>query len=348
MVLDDKFVHLIAGGAGGTAGAIVTCPLEVVKTRLQSSVASFNVRRSIVVQATPASATPPPYAGVNFCACGVSASANPLQAKSGLGIIGCLRSIIENEGPWALFKGLGPNLVGVAPSRAIYFAAYSNTKSFLNGVIRPDTPIVHMGSASMAGFVSCSVTNPIWFVKTRLQLDQSKAGQQRLTVWQCLRDIVREGGFRAFYKGITASYYGIAETVVHFVIYEYVKRKLRERRGGCSCDTKTTRDFLEFMLAGAVSKTCASMLAYPHEVARTRLRQPGNKYVRFWQTLFLVLRQEGWRAWYRGLGTQMVRQIPNTAIMMSTYEAVVYLLTKDRYYDDVDDDEEYEETSVEK
>lgn len=30
----------------------------------------------------------------------------------------------------------------------------------------------------------------------------------------------------------------------------------------------------------------------------------------------------------RGLATQLVRQIPNTAIMMATYEAVVYVLTK--------------------
>lgn len=28
-----------------------------------------------------------------------------------------------------------------------------------------------------------------------------------------------------------------------------------------------------------------------------------------------------------GLGTQLVRQIPNTAIMMATYEAVVYVLS---------------------
>ena len=32
----------IFSSAGGTAGAIVTCPLEVVKTRLQSSVATFD------------------------------------------------------------------------------------------------------------------------------------------------------------------------------------------------------------------------------------------------------------------------------------------------------------------
>lgn len=62
------------------------------------------------------------------------------------------------------------------------------------------------------------------------------------------------------------------------------------------------------------------------EVARTRLRQEGDKYRSFWQTIFLVFREEGHRGLYRGLGTQLVRQIPNTAIMMATYEAVVYLL----------------------
>lgn len=63
------------------------------------------------------------------------------------------------------------------------------------------------------------------------------------------------------------------------------------------------------------------------EVARTRLREEGNKYQRFWQTLGLVYKEEGTQGVYRGLTTQLVRQIPNTAIMMSTYEAVVYILT---------------------
>lgn len=66
----------------------------------------------------------------------------------------------------------------------------------------------------------------------------------------------------------------------------------------------------------------------PTEVARTRLREEGSKYRHFWQTLQLVCKEEGWRGLYRGLGTQLIRQIPNTAIMMSTYEASVYLLNK--------------------
>ena len=61
-------------------------------------------------------------------------------------------------------------------------------------------------------------------------------------------------------------------------------------------------------------------------MARTRLREEGTKYRSFFQTLYLVWCEEGHRGLYRGLGTQLIRQIPNTAIMMSTYEAVVYLL----------------------
>lgn len=90
---------------------------------------------------------------------------------------------------------------------------------------------------------------------------------------------------------------GISETIVHFVIYEAIKAELVEHRsrGGSEDGTRDTVDFLEFMMAGAVSKTVASCVAYPHEVARTRLREEGNKYTGFWQTLGLVFREEGFR-----------------------------------------------------
>lgn len=61
------------------------------------------------------------------------------------------RYIIQHEGGRGLFKGLGPNLVGVAPSRAIYFCAYAQSKAFLNDIFDPETPIVHILSAACAG-----------------------------------------------------------------------------------------------------------------------------------------------------------------------------------------------------
>lgn len=355
----DTFIHLFAGGIAGTAGAVVTCPLEVVKTRLQSSSASFiSVPPRIVTDqyhgVGKLSSSSSSSCGSNehlrsnsnsaehhsrqrVCAstllsrrrpsifaipqCGLSTSVQSIS------IWQCLKHIVQNEGGRALFKGLGPNIVGVAPSRAIYFCAYSKTKNALNtvGIIPANSPLVHIMSASCAGFVSATLTNPIWFVKTRLQLDYNANAKQ--SVSECVRRIYATQGLTGFYKGITASYVGISETVIHFVIYEALKKKLNEMRDTNPGDDKTSRDFLEFMAAGATSKTIASVVAYPHEVARTRLREEGNKYRTFWQTVHTVWKEEGKAGLYRGLGTQLVRQIPNTAIMMATYEAVVYVLT---------------------
>lgn len=79
-------------------------------------------------------------------------------------------------------------------------------------------------SASCAGFVAATATNPIWFVKTRLQLDHQRG--EGMSVRQCVSNIYKGSGLRGFYKGITASYMGISETVIHFVIYEALKKKL--------------------------------------------------------------------------------------------------------------------------
>lgn len=51
-----------------------------------------------------------------------------------------------------------------------------------------------------------------------------------------MRAIYRESGLIGFYKGITASYFGISETIIHFVLYEFIKSKLRERRLSAQVD----------------------------------------------------------------------------------------------------------------
>ncbi|XP_032668141.1 mitochondrial carrier protein Rim2 [Odontomachus brunneus] len=339
----DTAIHLVAGGVAGTAGAIVTCPLEVVKTRLQSSSSGFHpppLNKEFTSGHSTCRSSPTPEQRRRLCTglyprysshfvalSHFGVSSPPPQSRHAPGIYECIRYIIKHEGARGLFKGLGPNLIGVAPSRAIYFCAYSKSKVAFNAILPPDTPIVHVFSASCAGFTACTLTNPIWFVKTRLQLDHRT---NKITAIECMRRIYQQSGILGFYKGIVASYVGISETVIHFVIYEAVKSWLATHgsRATRSDDRKTFRDFIEFMGAGSFSKTIASIIAYPHEVARTRLREEGSKYRTFWQTLSTVSAEEGVRGLYRGLGTQLIRQIPNTAIIMATYEAVVYVLTR--------------------
>ncbi|XP_060785779.1 solute carrier family 25 member 36-A isoform X2 [Neoarius graeffei] len=279
----DTLVHLFAGGCGGTVGAILTCPLEVVKTRLQSSSVALyipEVQLSSVNGASVARMSPP----------------GPLH---------CLK--------------------------AIYFASYSTAKEKLSGILEPDSTQVHMVSAGLAGFTAITATNPIWLIKTRLQLDARNRGERRMSAFECIRRVYKADGLRGFYRGMSASYAGISETVIHFVIYESIKRKLLKSKASANMDdedesVKDASDFIGMMLAAATSKTCATSIAYPHELIRTRLREEGSRYRSFFQTLSMVVREEGYRALYRGLTTHLIRQIPNTAIMMCTYELVVYLL----------------------
>ncbi|KAL7286504.1 hypothetical protein TKK_0019240 [Trichogramma kaykai] len=343
MTQRDTVIHLVAGGVAGTIAAIVTCPLEVVKTRLQSSSGFYTqiLTKEMVsshLQCKNISSSQQrrrlctgehrKYSLVTLSHCAVppSLGGRPNNVPLPPGIYQCLKYIVEHEGPKALFKGLVPNLIGVAPSRAIYFCTYSQAKNFFNTILPPDSHVVHMCAASCAGFVSCTATNPIWFVKTRLQLSNHA---NPITAYECIRNVYQQAGIMGFYKGIIASYFGISETVVHFVIYEAIKAWLMTQHAQISPSdgSKLSRDFVEFMAAGALSKTVASCIAYPHEVVRTRLREEGTKYVGFWQTANTILNEEGSRGLYRGLATQLLRQIPNTAIMMATYEAVVYLLT---------------------
>lgn len=88
-----------------------------------------------------------------------------------------------------------------------------------------------------------------------------------LTMRECIRRVYQERGIRGFYKGISASYYGVAETTINFVVYESIKAYLIQiRNGSVDLDQRSLApaDFLLFMSAAACSKATATCLAYPH------------------------------------------------------------------------------------
>lgn len=87
--------------------------------------------------------------------------------------------------------------------------------------------------------------------------------------FECVRKVYQTDGLRGFYRGMSASYAGISETVIHFVIYESIKQKLLEYKIASTMENdeefvKEAKDFVGMMLAAATSKTCATSIAYPH------------------------------------------------------------------------------------
>ncbi|KAJ9155349.1 hypothetical protein NKR23_g1535 [Pleurostoma richardsiae] len=321
-----SWAHMVAGAVGGMTAATLTAPLDVLKTRLQSDFYQAQLR------AARASHT---HAGLNP----VRAMGYHVQET-----LQILASVQRQEGWRALFKGLGPNLVGVVPARAINFYTYGNGKRLIaqwfNG--GQEAAWVHLSAGVVAGVVTSTATNPIWMVKTRLQLDKNVAEQSHVrrqykNSLDCVRQILRNEGFTSLYKGMSASYLGVAESTLQWVLYEQMKRslRLREERIVLSGREKTwwdhTVDWTGKVGAAGSAKLFAAILTYPHEVARTRLRQAPMadgrpKYTGLIQCFKLVWKEEGMVGMYGGLTPHLLRTVPSAAIMFGMYEGILRLL----------------------
>jgi solute carrier family 25, member 33/36 len=172
------------------------------------------------------------------------------------------RDIYRNESPGALFKGLGPTLVGVIPARSINFFTYGNGKQFIanhfnHGV---ENSYVHLAAAACAGVATSTATNPIWVVKTRLQLAVSREGARSAGVLKTITDIIKKEGVTGFYKGLSASYLGVTEGTIQWVLYERLKRM-------SASSGSPTIEWLGMLGSAGTAKCVASLITYPHEAS---------------------------------------------------------------------------------
>lgn len=309
--------------------ATLTSPFDVLRTRLQSDYYQHQLAASRASRGIPSPAS---------LSLGRAAI---LHIRETFQI---LFAIPRVEGWRALFKGLGPNLVGVVPARSINFYCYGNGKKLISNTFNDgvESTWVHLTAAASAGIITGTATNPIWLVKTRLQLDKARAedvgsGRRYRGAWDCVVKTVRAEGVRGLYRGLTASYLGVTESTAQWVLYEKGKQYLarREQLVLASDKSRTVWDDIVSstgnLVAAGAAKFLASILTYPHEVVRTRLRQAPMqdgrmKYTGLVQCFVTIFREEGLPALYGGLVPHMLRVVPSAAIMFGTYEAVLKLL----------------------
>ena len=193
------------------------------------------------------------------------------------------RDTYRQEGPTALFKGLGPTLVGVIPARSINFFSYGNGKPIFTQLLTSDgkeNAYVHLSSAATAGILTGTATNPIWVVKTRLQLEEnaerksspaksptgtrgySTAARIRpMSSAECIRLIFRTEGIKGFYRGLSASYLGVTEGVIQWTLYEQFKAMAARRAQPGDGEGYTGKG-----LSAGLAKLIATVITYPHEV----------------------------------------------------------------------------------
>ncbi|OZJ01978.1 hypothetical protein BZG36_04897 [Bifiguratus adelaidae] len=287
---NENIKHSIAGAGAGCVTSIITCPLDVVKTRLQ------NQGRDL-------------HPGV-------------VRYR---GTLGTLSRIWREEGIRGLYRGLGPTIMGYLPTWAIYFTAYDYCKEALAARLdRHGTDwVVHILAAMTAGATSTTLTNPLWVIKTRFMTqNQSTAYHYRNTA-HAIATIARTEGIAGFYKGLGPSLIGVSHVAVQFPLYEKLKVWLTPE--GQPANTAI------ILCSSSTSKMAASIATYPHEVIRTRLQNQTikpHKYQGILHGIKVIYEEEGFRAFYKGMGTNLLRTVPASALTILTYELLVRELGK--------------------
>lgn len=161
-------------------------------------------------------------------------------------------------------------------------------------------------------------------------------------------------GITSFYSGLTPALLGLSHVAVQFPTYEYLKTTFTGQGMGEAPAKGERSHWMGILSASVLSKILASSATYPHEVIRTRLQtqrrpvagetflqgidlndgsapKPADpKYKGVVMTFRTILREEGWRAFYAGLGTNMTRAVPAATVTMLTYELVMNNLNRMR------------------
>nr|XP_043608635.1 folate transporter 1, chloroplastic-like [Erigeron canadensis] len=295
-----QWENAVAGSAAGLATVIFSHPLDVVRTRFQ-----VNDGQSHHL---------PNYK-------------NTPQA---------LFTIARSEGLRGLYAGFYPAVLGSTISWGLYFYFYSKAKQRYLSNRNELTPGLHLASAAEAGGLVCLITNPVWLVKTRLQL-QTPGHQSRpySGFHDALKTVVKDEGWKALYKGLVPGLYlQVTHGAIQFTAYEELRKVLvnfRSERSVLISGGAELLTTIDYATLGASSKLAAILVTYPFQVIRARLQQrPGidgvPRYMDSWHAMKKTARLEGLRGFYKGITANLVKNLPSASLTFVVYETILNTL----------------------
>lgn len=290
---NNPLPSFIAGFAGGSASTILLYPLDLVKVRLQvderSGVTSNANAKGRTICTTVRGVIKHEgysglYKGLTPAVIGSAAS------WGGFFIIyeELKRQILQRKMRLANMHQLSPSAQTYDVSKDMHVDEEMDINSNDASSSRPNNnvqytsqqpnvklgPVEHFTASCMAGACMVALTNPLWLIKTRLQLQNSRFLQQQLSnpektasikppykgLSHAAYTIVKEEGFLALYKGSIPALMLVSHGGIQFVSYEFLKSKFARpewkkssgKDGGTIAER--LRDSFGYLVMGAASK----------------------------------------------------------------------------------------------
>lgn len=300
--------HLLASQSAGALSTVFFHPFDVLRTRYASQ--DFTKERQI-------------------------------NGRTYGKLLEAARLIYQSEGWTAFWRGCQLSVIGSICAWGVYMLLYRELESKLIRLFsRGETSRVFPFVASlMASLVSAIVCNPIWLMKTRMEVAEkyrpAAASESVSLSFSSVRRGVqytfRYSGLRSFWRGCSAQVLlGVPHSLT-LPLYELLVQWASRCQGGkAKSDAASPHSALTIIGCSALSKGSVCVIAHPLLVAKTRLQDHRSRcgptqYVSLVQTFRDSVAQNGARSLFRGLTASLLHTVPRAAAFYLLYEQFLTL-----------------------
>ncbi|WFD35270.1 mitochondrial FAD carrier protein flx1 [Malassezia cuniculi] len=336
--------HAFAGIMSGVISTMFLNPLDLLKTRFQVSTSGLSSDPS----------TRSPFfqniykSRIKYALIG---------GKPGLDIADSLRDIVQRDGWRGLYRGIGPNVVGNASSWGLYYLCTyqlsageylgaATTSGVVTAIMTNPIWVVktrmfvtsskeRLLTPGISG--SLSASNPGLVGTAALEKRPGTSPQIYRGLWHGLVTTVKTDGFLGLYKGVGLACIGVSNGAIQFMVYEKLKQWRRSavlRRQGVSGPYSEAQlgavalGNIDYSALSGSAKLVAILATYPYQVIRSRIQNhvTSGEYPSAWSCIVRTFREEGFRAFYRGLGPNALRILPGTCLTFVSYENISWAL----------------------
>lgn len=280
--------------------------------------------------------------------------------------ISCLKmasSILRSEGFRGFYRGFGTSLMGTIPARALYMGALEITKSNVGNVTTGHlglseasaSAVANAAAGLSAAMAAQLVWTPIDVVSQRLMVQgggcdstASAVGLQKYNGGiDAFRKIIYADGVRGLYRGFGISIltyapsnavwwasYSVAHRVIWGCVGCYCHKKDASGSGGYRPDGKAM--VVVQGLSASMASGVSALVTMPLDTIKTRLQvldgedRARGKPSTILQTVRNLLKEGGLGACYRGLGPRWASMSMSATTMITTYEFLKRLSTKNQ------------------
>ncbi|CAL9135918.1 unnamed protein product [Musa textilis] len=351
--MSNALVNGLAGAGGGIIAQIITYPLQTVNTRQQTE----RIAKKTSLAASASGGDLSSSGAAPSSADGTIYQILQLFKMEGWG--GLYSGLKPSLVGTAASQGIYYYFYQVLKNEAEAAAAARKKKGLGDGTVGMFSWLV---VAAIAGSLNVLLTNPIWVLVTRMQACTHTQAEKKIMearkeailrefagttymehelvkldlmkphpygTFHAVREVYHEAGIKGFWKGLIPTLIMVCNPSIQFMIYETSLKHLRSKRTGTKHGDKNVTA-LEVFLLGALAKLGATVATYPLLVVKSRLqakqeigRNATSRYTGTVDAILKMIRYEGLRGFYKGMGTKIVQSVFAASVLFMVKEEFV-------------------------